>query len=76
MDLLDQWVSRNFPTESGDKIKACSALHSQPDSPLCDCDYLDACTGNCLEPVGIPEDDLSFHAAHRAAWPHLREVRS
>jgi hypothetical protein len=41
----------------------------RPDSPLCDCDYLDACTGNCLEAVGIPEDDpqLPFLASRRPA---------
>jgi hypothetical protein len=42
------------------------------ENPLYDCDYLDACTGSCLGPVGIPEDDLSFYAAPRAAWPHAR----
>lgn len=41
----------------------------QPDSPLCDCEYLDGCTGSCLEPVGIPEDDLSFHVAPPRACP-------
>jgi hypothetical protein len=55
-------------------VLARSRQAPSPRSPLSDCDCLDACTGSCLELIGIPENDLSFHAAPRAAWP-ARGVR-
>jgi hypothetical protein len=35
-------------------------------SPLCDCNDLHACTGSCLEPLGIPESDFSFRSVRGA----------
>lgn len=46
------------------------ASRSHPESPLCDREYLDASTGSCLEPEGIPEDDLSLLARRSAAAAH------
>jgi hypothetical protein len=58
----------------GFRMHSVRPAHRPPPAkqPPCNCDCLD---GNCLEPAGIPEDDLSFDAASRAARSQASEVR-
>src|SRR5258708_40184467 len=55
MDTIISVAAANVPPvgiNAGREGARRSARRPQPESPNCDCDYLDACTGSCLEPVG------------------------
>jgi hypothetical protein len=72
---LDLFLINRLDADSECASRDGWADRPQPESPLCDCDYLDACTGSCLEPVGVPEDDLSFSAICSAARSHVCGAR-